>query len=406
MQENAEQSELTGAVPSVGFRLSLFYGALFLGLGIFVPFFPVWLREQGLDVAQISVVLACQMAVRIGSGPAFSFLADRLGDQRSVLIGLSCAALLTTLLLSVASGFVAILCLAALASIVWTPILPLTEALAVMESEAGGADYGRTRLWGSLGFIAGSVGGGYTMGITGADFIVWMLVGSYLLMAASSFWLPRNRKRKSSVQQKIRFGDALPVLRHPVFLAFLGAASLIQASHAFYYGFGTLQWQEAGIADDVIGALWAVGVIAEVVLFIFAQRSLKAAGPVGLIVLGGAAAVLRWCLTALDPGVAWLVAIQVSHALTFGATHLGAMHFIARATPSHVHATVQGVHSAVAGGIVMAIAMWGAGALYAAYGVLGYFAMAGLGLSGTVFAVFVAVRWRGGELVQSNERTP
>ncbi len=406
MRKDAEQSELAGTVLSAGLRLSLFYGALFLGLGIFLPFFPVWLREQGLDVAQISAVLAFQMAVRIGSGPAFSFLADRLGDRRSVLIGLSCAALLTMLLLSVASGFVAILCLAALASIVWTPILPLMETLAVTESEAGGADYGRTRLWGSLSFIAGSVGGGYALGITGADFIIWMLVGSYLLMAASSFWLPRSGEKKGSPRLKIRFGDALPVLRHPVFLAFLCAASLIQASHAFYYGFGTLQWQEAGIADDVIGALWATGVIAEVVLFIFAQRSLNTAGPVGLIILGGTAAVVRWCLTALDPGVAWLIAIQVSHALTFGATHLGAMHFIARAAPQHVHATVQGVHSAVAGGIVMAIAVWGAGALYAAYGVLGYFAMAGLGLSGTAFAAYVAVRWRGGELIHAKECSP
>ena len=89
-------------------RLSLFYGALFLGLGVFVPFFPVWLQARGLDAAEISIVLAAQMAVRIGTGPAFAFIADRTGDRRLLLSCLSAAALVLMALLAVVSGFIAI----------------------------------------------------------------------------------------------------------------------------------------------------------------------------------------------------------------------------------------------------------------------------------------------------------
>ena len=107
---------------------------------------------------------------------------------------------------------------------------------------------------------------------------------------------------------------------------------------------------------------------------------------------------MRWCLTALDPGVAWLVLIQVGHALTFGATHLGAMHFIARAAPARYHATVQGIHAAVAGGVVMAVVMSGSGALYASYGANSYLAMGVLGGLGGLAALIAAALWNGREL--------
>ena len=381
-----------------GLRLSVFFGALFFGLGVFVPFFPVWLAAQGLSSAEISIVLASQMAVRIGSGPAFSFLADARGDRRAVVIALSLASLAGMALLALVSGFWAILVLAVAASVVWTPILPLIEAFAVSESEAGGPDYGRTRLWGSLTFIAGSMGGGYLLKFTGPELIIWILVGAYLLMAASSFCLPRERRKLDETRRKARLSEVMPVLKHPVFLAFLCAGSLIQASHAFYYGFGTIHWQAIGIGDDVIGMLWAIGVVAEVVLFIFAKRSLMQVGPIGLIAAGAVAAVVRWSLTAFDPGMVWLAMIQAGHALTFGATHLGAMHFIARATPANYHATVQGVNAAVSGGIVMAVVMGGSGALFDTMGGQGYLVMVALGGLGGLFALYAASRWDGSKL--------
>ena len=383
-------------------RMSLFFAALFLGLGVFVPFFPVWLSAQGLDATQISVVLACQMAVRIFAGPAFAFLADVLHNRRALLIALSLAALAGMVLLALVTGFLAILCLAVVASVMWTPILPLMESLAVAESEGGGPDYGRTRLWGSLSFILGSVGGGYILRYTSPDTVIWILVAAYTALAVSAFALPKDTGVRASSERytvtKARFADVLPVVFHPVFLAVLCSVSLIQASHAFYYGFGTIHWQTVGIGDDVIGALWAVGVVSEVVLFAFARRTLSLVGPLGLILAGAAAALIRWCMTALEPDIGWLVVIQLGHALTFGATHLGAMHFIARAAPARYHATVQGIHAAFAGGIVMALVMSGSGGLYASYGAFGYLAMAALGAVGGILALGAAFRWDGGKL--------
>jgi len=390
---------------SLGSRLSAFYGALFLGLGVYLPFFPVWLRGQGLEAGEISAVLACQMAVRIGSGPSFAFLADRMRSRRGLLIALSVASLASLCLLAVVQGFIAILIVAIVASAVWTPVLPLIETLTVAESEAGRTDYGRTRLWGSLTFIAGSIGAGYVLRSADPDAVLWLLIAAYAFMVLCAFALPRDaaggtHKTALGLGQ-IRFAAVLPVVTHPLFLIFLGAASLIQASHAFYYGFGTLHWQSLGIDDGVIGALWSVGVIAEVVLFVVSRRAVAMIGPVGLIALGGLGALVRWTFTAFDPGVEWLFLIQVGHGLTFGASHLGAMHFIARAAPADYHATAQGLYGAFSGGMVMAVAMAASGSLYAQYGGHGYLAMAACGAVGAVLAMLLARRWSGAGLLQA-----
>ena len=113
-------------------------------------------------------------------------------------------------------------------------------------------------------------------------------------------------------------------------------------------------------------------------------------GPIALLVLGGAGALVRWGVMAFDPAPIWLPLLQCLHALSFGATHLGAMAFMLRAAPAEIGATAQG-YLAVAQGLAMAAAMGLAGLLYARYGNLAYAAMAVMAASGAASA-FAALR--------------
>ena len=117
------------------------------------------------------------------------------------------------------------------------------------------------------------------------------------------------------------------------FWVFVATASALQASHQVYYGFGTLYWRSLGFSDATIGFLWAEGVLAEIVLFWQGRRLLARFGPVGLLMLGGAAGILRWSLAGLVSWLPAVVALQVLHAFTFGASHLGAMQFLSRTVP-------------------------------------------------------------------------
>jgi PPP family 3-phenylpropionic acid transporter len=163
---------------------------------------------------------------------------------------------------------------------------------------------------------------------------------------------------------------------------------LIQASHATFYVFSTIDWRAASLDGLSIGALWALGVLAEIVLFAFAGRLPAAVGPAALLGIGAAGGVMRWTVMALDPPTLLLPLLQCLHALSFGATHLGAMGFLARAAPTGLAATAQG-YLAVAVAVAMAVLMMLSGLLYAAHGGLAYAAMALAAAAGGCFALLL-----------------
>ena len=249
-------------------RLALFYGAIFILIGVFLPYFPVWLNARGLTAGEIGIVLSAPLFVRVLVTPAISFMADKSGNRRLMVIGLSWGALLAGLLFLAAGSFWPILATVILFALFWTSIMPLTEAVAMQGVRSAGLDYGRMRLWGSLSFIAASVGGGTAIQIWGSDAALWIFIAATFLVALIAFALPsptgKGWLRAAAPVPEIRLADALALARNPLFLALLLATALVQGSHAIYYAFGTLHWRSVGISMTDIGQLWAMGVVAEI----------------------------------------------------------------------------------------------------------------------------------------------
>ena len=193
-------------------------------------------------------------------------------------------------------------------------------------------------------------------------------------------------------------GSVLALLRQPVFLLFLVAGGRGSASHAVLYGFATLHWRGVGYSDVLIGLLWAEGVVAEIILFWLGNRLLSRFGAANLLVLGAAAGVVRWSAMGLSDAL-WLALLtQGLHAFTFGAAHLGAMHFIARAAPDGMSATAQSLHGAVGAGIAVGLVMAVAGVLYESFANGAYYFMAGIAAAAMVAALLLARRWDGRRL--------
>jgi PPP family 3-phenylpropionic acid transporter len=166
-----------------------------------------------------------------------------------------------------------------------------------------------------------------------------------------------------------------------------------------YYGFATLHWRAAGLSGAVIGGLWAEGVIAEVVLFTFGAALVGRFGPARLMASGAIAGVLRWTVMAATSDPWLLAAVQVLHAFTFGASHLGAMHFINRAAPPGLSTSAQGIYSSVAMGIVPGIAMLVAGRLYEDAGGGAFLVMSAVSAAGFALSLRLLRRWDGGVVV-------
>lgn len=384
-------------------RLATFYGGIFLIVGSFTPYFSVWLDARGLAPAQIGIILAGPQFVRVLFTPTVAFAADRFGDHRRVLRALSWGTFGTVLLLFWCNTFWQIFVVFLIVSLFWTTVMPLTEAVAMTGVRQAGLDYGRMRLWGSLTFIAASLAGGYVIDGFGPRSSIWLFIASAAALAAASFLLPHpqghNRPETATARPPIRFSEALSLARSPVFLLFLATSSLVSAGHAIYYSFGTLHWQTLGISTGTIGALWAIGVVAEIVLFAYSRAVVTRIGSLNLILIAGIAAVLRWSMTGTDPHLALLVPLQILHGLTFGAAHLGSIHFISESVPAPYAATAQGLYAAFAAGLVMGAVMAGAGVLYGLLAGKAYWVMAAMGLLSVAGTILLRKLWDGKPLL-------
>ncbi|OYX75245.1 MAG: hypothetical protein B7Y77_03025, partial [Bradyrhizobium sp. 35-63-5] len=168
-----------------------------------------------------------------------------------------------------------------------------------------------------------------------------------------------------------------------------GASALVQGSHAAYYSFASITWQNAGLGGLTIAALWSLGVIAEIAVFALSPRF--TVSPAIIVAIGAAGAALRWLITAQEPPLAVLAAVQLMHGLSFGMTYIGTIGLLARSVPHHVLASAQG-YLAASVGIVSGASMILSGLIYARAGQHVYYAMAMMALTG--FVVMISVRAR------------
>ncbi len=387
-------------------RLAFYYFAIFIVAGVHLPFWPVWLTARGLGAGDIGLLTGAAMVLRVITGPLIAFASDRVGRRRAQIVLFSVLLGLSFFLFSFTHSFAAIFLVTLLTSTLIPSIMPLIDTLTLAQSTQGRADYGRVRLWGSISFIAASMGAGYVLSRAGAGSILPMILAGCAITVAAALMLPKESSHgPGETPRRAGWREAVQLCRDRRFLYFMAAGSFIQAAHAVYYTFGTLNWQRLGLDSTLIGSLWALGVISEIILFAYSAKVTSRFGPATLLALGGAAGVLRWTLTAFNPGVWLLVALQCLHAFTFGATHLAAMQFITRAAPAHLAVTAQGVYAAVSTGIVIGGVTYASGFAYSAFGSLAFLGMATLCGMGVVCALHLRRIWAGGILTQSSPQT-
>jgi len=375
-------------------RLRVFYAASFLVVGIQSPFWPVWLAGRGLDARTIALVFAAGIWVKIVATPAVGALADRLGRRRAVMLACAAVSCAAYAALWPVRGFAALLALTIMAGVAQSALMPLGDSVTLAAVRSDGLDYGRVRVWGSVTFIVAAIGSGLALSHTGGggggnDVLLLVLAASLILLAACAGMPAEAGGGGSGAPARARWAALGRLTLDRRFWLFVVSAAALQSSHQLYYGFGTLYWRSLGFSDAAIGVLWAEGVVAEIVLFWFSARFVARLGPLGLMATGGVAGIVRWSLMGVAPGIAGAAVLQVLHALTFGAAHLGAMHFMARTVPPGAAASAQSLYAALSAGLGSGLVMLAAGALYAAYGGNAFPFMALLSAAGLCGVLFL-----------------
>ncbi len=383
-------------------RVGLFFGAIFLVYGTQLPYLPVWLSWRGLTSAEIGIITAAPLMARLIATPSVAFLADRSGKHRSILIVLTWGGLAALLMMAQSGGFWPLFLLSMLSGLCLSTVMPLTETVAMAGVRRAGLDYGRMRLWGSLTFIAASFIGGWAVERWGPAAGIWAIAAGAALTVIAAHLLPQpvpeTDQTAAKPRPRLRLADIGALMRTREMLAFLVAAGAVQSAHAVLYTFGTLHWRAQGIGSTTIGLLWAIGVIAEIVLFLYSGAVMKRLGAITLLNIGAIASIVRWLVMSLDPPLAVLIPLQVLHGATYGAAHLGAIHFIARAVPEGQAGTAQALYATITAGIGMGGAMLLSGQVYDSWGGRTYLLMVGLSVLALIAGFALRRIWSGGEI--------
>ncbi|WP_406903604.1 3-phenylpropionate MFS transporter [Serratia marcescens] len=334
--------------------LALSYFTYFFSYGIFLPFWGVWLKGEGIAPETIGILLGAGLVARfLGS----LLIAPRVKDPSHLVSALRLLALLT---LAFAVGFCFgngwgwLMLVIAGFNLFFSPLVPLTDALAGTWQKQIRMDYGRVRLWGSLAFVIGSALTGQLVAVWGHNAILYSLIFSVLAMLLGMLLkpsvMPQGEARTHSDTERSLWA----LLKEGPVWRFLLCVTLLQGAHAGYYSFGSIYWQEAGYSASTIGYLWSLGVVAEVIIFASSNVLFRRWNARNLLLLSACCGVLRWSLMAYSTELGWLLLIQILHCGTFTVCHLAAMRFIAARQGQEV-IRLQAVYSALAmgGGIAV-----------------------------------------------------
>lgn len=349
-------SRIPAALQPMGLRTAAFYAAVFGGFGVHLPFWPLWLADRGLSAAEIGAFGAAGMAARVAAGLVLPSLADKWDARRNMLFALGALGLVATLAHLVAPDRAWLMVATVALSAAFAGLVPIGDALGAAASRSYGFQYAQVRSVGSASFLLVSLALGAAIGAMGPGVALWTMAAFFVLTAWTGLTHPGGGRARAARRPTLAEIRALAAA--PVFILFVGAIGLAQASHGVFYAYGSVHWRDLGLSEAEIGALWAFGVGVEVLLMaVWGGALIARLGAAGAIALSGGVGVLRWAAMAFDPTGLDLWALQALHALTFAAGHLGAVAFISAAAPERLAAAAQGIFGAVAGGALTAGAM-------------------------------------------------
>ena len=306
-------------------RLSAFYFCYFATLGAFLPFWSLYLKKTGFNAAEIGELTALLVATKIIAPNLWGWLADKTG-RHLLLIRLTCLLAMTLFAgFFYRHDFVWYALVTVAFSFFWNATLPQFEAAALLHLRDYPQCYSRVRLWGSVGFIAAVLGVGRYADYFDIGFLPQILLGLLGLNWLAALLTPEAKAVKLS-----REGDGVwQVLSKPEVLAFFCVYMLLQVAHGPYYVFYSVYLAQHGYSASTTGMLWALGVCAEILLFMLAVPLLKNFKLRNLLLLSLGLSLGRWLLIAYQADVEfWVVVAQLLHAASFGLAHVVAIQLL------------------------------------------------------------------------------
>jgi len=370
-------------------RLSGFYLFYFASLGALVPYWGLYLKSLGFSVTQIGQLIAILMATKIVAPNVWGWIADHTGHRMTIIRSASLLAALTFMGVFLGSGFWWLVLVMVTFSFFWNAALPQFEATTMNHLAGETHRYSGIRLWGSVGFIIAVAALGPLLGVYGTHRLPQVLAVVLVLIWVSSLIVPESAAGHLPLDQE----PLRDVLRRPVVLSLLGVCFLVQVSHGPYYAFFSIYLGEYGYSTALIGQLWALGVLAEIGIFLVMPRLLPRFGARRLLLAAVGLTTLRWLLIAgFADRLPVMVLAQTLHAASFGLYHAVSIYMVHRLFTGAHQGRGQALYSSVSFGAGGALGSLASGYLWTGMGAQAmYLLAAGVSLA-AVFVVRYGIR--------------
>jgi PPP family 3-phenylpropionic acid transporter len=345
--------------------LTLFWFTYFGSLGIFYPYFTLYLRENaGLSGTQLGIVLAISPLVGMIAQPLWGQAADRTGARSRILAWLTLGTAFGYLVLGYVEGFGPIVVAMIALAFVGTAVFPImiSVSLAILR-DSGRHAFGRVRVWGTIGFFVlvllfpwllknyqATLDGAAVIAKAsqqGLGFMFPITAALVFVASAIAFFLPK----KGAVALRAGRGDWRELLHNWAFLRFL-VFSLI--AHFLMHGpmwLFPLFVRSRGGDMGMIRDMWVLMLLVEIPLVYSTGSGLKRLGARGLLTVGVTVGGLRWLLCALITDPTILFAVQALHGVTVVGLNLGSPLYLDVVAPEKLRSTAQGILSMVSAGI-------------------------------------------------------
>jgi len=317
-------------------RLSSFYFFYFSVVGALVPYWGVYLKSLGYSSQDVGFIGAIILATRIIAPNFWGWLADKTHQRLRIIRQGSAIACVFFAGVLISHKFAWLVVVISCYTFFWHAVLPQFEVITLSYLGDQYHRYGQIRLWGSLGFMAAVVGLGVVFDYLPIKFLPLAILSFLLLIWLSSLSLTAVPVQK---MQETTQGF-MSLVCSPAVLAFLSASFLLQFSHGPYYTFYSLYLQEHyNYTSAATGLLWALGVLAEVGIFLVMPKIMSRFNVRHLLLFTFLVSAGRWYL--IGYCAQWLGVLlfaQLLHAVTFGIAHAASIEIVR----SHFKGAYQG----------------------------------------------------------------
>ena len=357
-------------ISSQHWHIAGFYFFYYAFVGMFSPYWSLYLKSIHFDAIDIAILLSIQPVMRMISPNIWGWIADHTGKRQRVVQIAAALSALCYLGVFATTSFWGLFLVLAMMGFFWSASMPLVEATTLSYLGKNAAHYGRIRSWGSIGYIVSVVGLGYAFDYFAIAWLLWAGLACEIGILVFSRQIPKTEVLAHHTDsQPIR-----QIVLQPQVLAFLGACFLMSAAHGSYYTFFSIYLVEHAYAKSAVGWLWAIGVICEIGVFFVMPALVRRFGFARILFASLAAAVLRFLL--IGWAVDWVVLLlfaQMLHAMTFGSFHaasLGMVHEFFQGRHQSKGQALFGSFTYGAGGMLGGLVSgpiwqhWGALALY------------------------------------------